>query len=140
MRVDEIINEMLSSTHPTLHLKAPLLGQAMPLSKDVDVSFGRGVDPMHFDAPWRVHWETSEGAFPAFDGTLCVCADETYASSIIELRGEYTPPLGLAGEVFDHAVGSRIASATARNLLEGIARKIEARYGEIERSKHVTSN
>ena len=111
----------------------------MPFSKDVQVTFSQAADPMHFDAPWAVHWEAPQGTFPSFDGTLCVTSDETYTTSIIELRGEYIPPLGLAGQIFDHAVGSRIASATARDLLKGIAREVEARYTQIEHDKHIAT-
>jgi hypothetical protein len=64
------------------------------------------------------------GVFPAFDGILIVRAGEGNASSL-ELDGNYTPPFGAAGQIFDAAIGHRIAQATARELLKDLKRAIE---------------
>ncbi|MBV8197447.1 MAG: hypothetical protein JO263_04890, partial [Candidatus Eremiobacteraeota bacterium] len=50
-------------------------GPGIDVSKDVMVTFGESVDPMHFDQPWRVHWKPKAGPYPEFDGELTVRAD-----------------------------------------------------------------
>ncbi len=119
----------------TLSLKAGAL------EKPVLVTYKRGEDPMRFDEPWLVHWTPKGGGpYPDFDGELTVRADESYRSAVLELRGEYVPPLGTFGQAFDMLVGSRIAAASARTLLQQIARLMETRYGGEEASKHRRSN
>jgi len=115
----------------TLSLKAGTL------EKPVLVTYERGEDPMRFDEPWCVHWTPKGGGpYPDFDGEVTVRADESYRSAILELRGEYVPPLGPFGQASDMLVGSRIAAATARTLLQQVARLMEARYNDEEASKH----
>ena len=91
---------------------------------------------MNFDEPWTIHWSPVEGgAFPDFDGQLTVRADEDYPTSILELTGSYTPPMGLVGAIFDAIAGSRIAEATARELLKTIGCSMEAQYNAEEQAK-----
>lgn len=119
----------------TLTLRLPLAGA--DVKKDVVVTFLPGIDPMHMDQPWRVRWTPDGGGpFPDFDGELTVRADEDYASSILELTGEYRPPGGALGQAFDYVLGSRIAAATSQSLLKQIAAEFEARYREEEAAKH----
>lgn len=106
------------------------------LAKPVLVTYKHGSDAMHFDEPWLIHWTPEGGGpYPDFDGELTVRADDSYRNSLLELRGEYVPPLGAVGEVFDFALGSRIAAATARALLQQIAEHMETRYNEEEAAK-----
>jgi hypothetical protein len=123
---------------------APLaLTLALPgaeLVKEVTVTYGAAIDPMHFDQPWTVHWKPNAGPYPEFDGELTVRADETYSSSLLELQGSYRPPGGIAGAAFDAAVGNRIASATAQALLDRLGREMESRYRRDERSKTSASS
>ncbi len=106
------------------------------LQKDVVVQYGEGVDPLHFDQPWTVQWTPhGGGAYPDFEGTLTVRADEDYNSCILELQGHYEPPFGMVGAAFDAVLGSRIASATAREFLRRIGRDIETRYRTEEHEK-----
>ncbi len=105
------------------------------LVKDVTVTFGAGVDPMHFDRPWHIHWKPDSGLYPEFDGELTVRADEDYVTSRLELAGSYHPPGGALGAAFDWVVGGRIATATAQALLERLADGMESRYARDERSK-----
>jgi hypothetical protein len=120
-----------------LRLELPIAPDAA-VGKTVNVRFSRERDPMHFDQPWGVHWEPAGGGlYPTFDGTLTVRADENYESSLLELRGRYDPPLGLVGEAFDAIAGSRIAAATARELLRTIAERIEDRFAADEAAKSV---
>ncbi|MBV8197009.1 MAG: hypothetical protein JO263_02650 [Candidatus Eremiobacteraeota bacterium] len=114
-------------------------GPGIDLAKDVMVTFGEAVDPMHFDQPWRIHWKPQAGPYPEFDGELTVRADETYKTSLLELRGSYRPPGGALGAAFDWAAGSRIATATAQALLQRVGDGMEARYQRDERAKQGSS-
>jgi uncharacterized membrane protein len=122
-----------SGEQGVLTLTAP--GPGMELSKAVTVTFGAAVDPMHFDQPWRIHWKPQSGPYPEFEGELTVHADETYATSRLELRGSYRPPGGIAGAAFDFVAGARIASATAQALLRRFGDEMEQRYQHDERAK-----
>ena len=122
-----------SAAPGTLTLTAAFPG--VELVKEVIVTYEAASDPMHFDQPWRVHWKPKSGAYPEFDGELTVRADENYESSLLELRGSYRPPGGVAGAAFDATVGRRIAAATAQALLERIGAELEAAYQHDERSK-----
>lgn len=64
--------------------------------------------------------------FPSFEGTLIVRASREGDACSIELDGSYSPPFGAAGQVFDAAIGHRIAQATARELLKDLKRAIES--------------
>ncbi len=131
-----------SSGQPQIVLLA-LSDAATPgvgMSKEVVVTFAAAIDPMHFDKPWSVHWHPKGGGlYPDFDGILTVRADDTYKTAILELVGTYEPPLGAVGEVFDTVVGSRIASATARELLRKLGDDIEKEYRESEHAKPRTT-
>ncbi len=133
----ENIESRLNAPGPlTLTLALP----GAELVKEVVVTYGAAFDPMHFDQPWKVHWEPKAGPYPVFDGELTVRADETYESSLLELKGAYRPPGGALGAAFDWAVGARIASATAQALLERVGSEIEARFAADERSKEGASH
>jgi hypothetical protein len=118
----------------TLTLSVPLPGVA--LRKDVAVTFGKGTDPMHFDQPWSVRWTpVGGGPYPDFDGELTVRAGEDYTAAVLELKGTYRPPGGVAGAAFDAVAGGRIAAATAQHLLEDVGNEMEARYRREEAEK-----
>lgn len=119
-----------------LPLKAslPLLKGA--IEKDVLVTYRRGVDPLRFDEPWLIHWTPEGGGpYPDFNGELTVRADESYRRAVLEIRGEYTPPLGRFGQAFDLVLGAKIASRTARALLQEIARDMERYFSQEEEFK-----
>lgn len=127
-------------------LIGPRVEKASPLTLTLDVPGGRlvkhvivtyeaAVDPMHFDQPWRVHWEPQGGPYPVFDGELTVRADENYESSLLELKGSYEPPGGALGAAFDDVLGKRIATATAQALLERVGAELEVCYAQDEKSK-----
>ena len=113
------------------------LPHAPALQKNVLVRYTADVDPMHFDEPWHVSWTPQGGGpFPDFNGSLTVRADEKYEAAILELSGEYTPPLGVAGRAFDAALGHTIATVTAQSLLANLAGGMERRYSAEEAAKH----
>lgn len=119
-----------------LPLKAslPLLKGA--IEKDVLVSYRRGVDPLRFDEPWGIHWTPEGGGpYPDFKGELTVRADESYRRAVLELRGVYMPPLGTFGHAFDLVLGAKIASRTARALLQEIAGEMERYFAQDESFK-----
>ena len=44
----------------------------------------RGTDSMHFDQVWTVHWTSvGNGAYPDFDGSIAVRADEDYVEGAL---------------------------------------------------------
>jgi hypothetical protein len=68
------------------------------------------------DIQWGPH---DGGPYPIFNGMLSV--EETGTNICrIDLDGHYQPPLGLAGAVFDAAIGHRIALGASRQLLDEI--------------------
>jgi hypothetical protein len=135
----EEIEGSIHRAGPTmLPLKAsvPLLKSA--LEKNVIVSYRKGQDPLRFDEPWLVHWTPEDGGpYPDFDGELTVRADESYRRAVLELRGEYKPPLGTFGQAFDLVLGAKIAARTARALLQDIARAMEERFRGEEALKEI---
>lgn len=140
--LEETLQELATTGRPVMQrLRVPLPsadGGGPSLEKDAIVTYGVGQDPLHFDQPWTVRWTPADGGpFPEFDGTLTVRADEDYTTCALELRGTYEPPLGIPGAMFDSVLGSRIASATAREFLKEIGTRIEDRYHREEAAKPV---
>jgi len=75
-----------------------------------------------------IAWEPKGGGpFPSFEGTL-TSAQETSEFARLEIDGQYTPPLGPIGSVFDTALGKKIASATAQELLARLKETVETAY------------
>ncbi|HTX59095.1 MAG TPA: hypothetical protein VMH02_05405, partial [Verrucomicrobiae bacterium] len=111
--------------------------QERSIEKQVSVTVSPGQDPMHLEHPWNVSWTPSGGGpYPDFEGHLTVRADEDYKTCILELEGTYTPPLGAVGAAFDAMIGSRIASATARELLQRFGAMMVEQYVKNEAGKH----
>lgn len=74
----------------------------------------------------EIRWTAGTRFFPDFVGTLrlrIASVDET----LLTLEGEYRPPFGVLGAVFDALVGRRIARSTMRDLLERLAAAMAAR-------------
>jgi hypothetical protein len=142
-RARELLQEFVEGSESTglLRLTLPLENiEGGGLSKNVDITFQPGADPMHFDKPWSVQWHPDGGGpYPTFAGTLTIRADESYETSVLELQGSYKPPLGAAGLLFDTVLGSRIAHATARKLLQDLGANIEDRYRTSEADKTAPS-
>ncbi len=120
-------------------LELTVSGPGIELTKSVVATFAPATDPMHFDQPWGLRWKPQSGPYPEFEGELTVRADETYETSLLELRGSYRPPGGALGAAFDWAAGARIATATARELLARIGYEMESRYQRDEEAKQRSS-
>jgi hypothetical protein len=96
--------------------------------KRVLVRYEPGRDPLQFDEPWNVYWTPEGGGpYPDFAGELTVRANEHFRGAVLELTGDYAPPRGATGQTLDMAAAAKIASATAKELLEQIARYLEER-------------
>ncbi len=109
-----------------LTVKVPWTG--IELSKEVNVEYTVPAGPSHVDDPVGVRWTpTPGGIYPSFAGELRVLPGAHAYSSVLELVGHYTPPLGVLGMGFDAAVGHKVAEATMKYLLEGLASGIVAR-------------
>ncbi len=87
---------------------------------------------------FHIHWMAERAAgFPVFDGELLVASDENYESFQLVLDGSYAPPGGIAGAVFDAAIGRHIAQVSARDFLASLRLQIEALFRDQERTKAV---
>jgi hypothetical protein len=97
-------------------------GDASGISKQVQV---RLVGPMQRDAITAVwlRWEATGpagGLFPVLDADLLLWS-EGLEKTRMTLNGCYRPPFGRLGAGLDRAVLHRVATATIRALLRGIA-------------------
>jgi hypothetical protein len=110
-------------------LRVPLDGPAhgISLDREVRIEAWRDRDDQNLNDLIRIRW-TPEGTvvFPRFSGTLVVWGDENPEVSYIELDGEYKPPLGATGQLFDEVIGHRLAEATAREFLRDVKDGIES--------------
>lgn len=78
---------------------------------------------------WKIHWTPEPGGiYPSFEGTLSAQRSEIDDATVLELAGEYIPPLGAAGEAFDHLMGRKLTSQTAHDVLENLAEAMRAQY------------
>jgi hypothetical protein len=101
------------------------LGTGGPaLQKEVNVKYSTRAGAGK-DRPWSLCWEPiGGGPYPRFEGQLTI--DTAECSLVIE--GEYTPPLGAAGQAFDLVVGALIASITAREFLRSVAEQMQHQH------------
>jgi hypothetical protein len=118
----------------TVPLKALGLGTGIGLEREVQVSFvpyhgHKGERLLHDEL--KLQWEpTGGGPFPTFSGSLKM--RPLGVDTEIILSGEYKPPLGAVGEVFDAVVGQHISQATATALLEDIKTETEADFATVK--------
>ena len=118
----------------TVSLKALGLGSSIGLEREVQVSFvpyrgHKGERLLHDEL--QLQWEpTGGGPYPTFSGSLKM--RPLGLETEITLGGEYKPPLGAVGEVFDAVVGKRISSETANALLASLKTEIEADFAAVK--------
>ena len=109
---------------------------AAEVSEPAIVSLTKAHRPQDMTPRYAVHWlAEGGGAFPIFDGFLTVAADEDYNSYYLVIEGDYEPPGGLAGKMFDAVIGNRIAVATTRNLLISLRDTAETLFTREEARK-----
>ena len=109
-----------------IRLRVPLLGVTggPAIEKDVAIKYSARPAAAGDDRPWSLHWEpVGGGPYPEFAGELKIDIGEDRACALV-IEGEYSPPLGAAGQAFDSLLGSRIASVTAREFLAAIAEQM----------------
>lgn len=123
-----------SHKHVVRTLRVPF--REREVTAPVLMNYSAALDPMGFDEPWTIQWSPKESnLYPSFSGSLCIRADENWETAVLELSGEYEPPLGVAGAAFDAVIGKRIAEVTAITLLGEIAKSMEKRYDAEEAQK-----
>ncbi|MGA8100374.1 MAG: hypothetical protein WB810_17090 [Candidatus Cybelea sp.] len=119
-----------------MQLRVPVNGtsQRLFIDREVRIEAWRDRDDQNLNDLIRIRW-TPEGSvvFPKFAGTLVVWGESDPNVSVIELDGDYKPPLGVAGELFDETIGHHIAQSTARELLKDLK-------GGIEAQPHITQS
>jgi hypothetical protein len=75
---------------------------------------------------YSVSWSAKcGGPYPEFAGALAVEKSKAEDCFGLIVSGHYEPPFGVAGALFDAALGQRIAHASAHNLLRSIADYVE---------------
>lgn len=101
-------------------------GYGISLDREVRVEARAARDADDLNDIIEIAW-MPEGiaVFPRFDGSLTVSGEDDPNVSYIELDGAYTPPFGATGQLFDAAIGRRIAQATAREFLKDVKAAIE---------------
>ena len=107
-----------------IRLRVPGDGPAFGLSIDrtVRIEVRESLDPNSIRITWAPEGPT---IFPTFEGVLVTWPDGQEGLSYIELDGAYEPPFGAAGQIFDAAIGGRIAQATAREFLKDVKEALE---------------
>ena len=115
-----------------LRLRVPLdsvgLRGDVAIDRDVVMSFEPIANPQGLEHGVSTGWmPVGNSALPVFHGSLRITA-ATPKSSVIVLDGEYEPPFGTLGKMFDAAIGKRIAEATGDELLKTLAETIELNY------------
>jgi hypothetical protein len=96
-------------------------GEAFRVERTVVVELGRSVRiGSRFVFPLR--WAASAGAdlFPSLDADLEV-APLRPGCTQLAMSARYVPPFGTVGRVIDRALLSRVAEATLKDFLEGVA-------------------
>lgn len=107
-----------------IRLRVPADGPTLGLSIDraVRIEARPSVDNDSTHVSWAPEGTT---VLPAFEGSLAIRSDERPNVTYIELNGSYEPPFGVAGQIFDAAIGRRIAQATAREFLKDLKDAVE---------------
>jgi hypothetical protein len=112
------------------------VGISLPLplprfGRRVAISFGLATDVTergrrHDEV--RIVWASGSPLFPNFRGTIRFRIHR--GSTLMTVDGSYDPPFGVAGAVFDRAIGRWIALASLRNLAGRLRNELERRQRE----------
>ena len=114
----------------TVRLRVPIKGTGaalgLSIEREVCIEARNTRDDNNLNDVVRVAWR-AEGSslFPEFKGVLVVWAEADPQRSFVEIDGEYKPPLGMTGEIFDAIAGVQIAKSTAREFLNDLKRAVE---------------
>jgi hypothetical protein len=119
-----------------VEIALPGIGTLLELQRSVVVTLQEHHVPGDETPRYRIQWAARvPGPFPLFAGELRVDEWTDYDSFSLRLEGDYAPPLGMAGEAFDFALGNRIARATAGDLLARIKNAIDRDFERDEATK-----
>jgi hypothetical protein len=133
---DSLLRAALATRTSPASAGARIVLRAGTAKESVIVEVKSAHQPADMTPRYDIHWEAEDGgAFPIFDGQLTIGADEDYNAFFLVLEGAYEPPGGVAGRIFDVAIGHRIAEASARGLLSELRDEIERHFGAIESAK-----
>lgn len=117
--------EAAAETPKRLELRAHLIAE-IELSEAVLITYAPLEDSP--DTAWLVTWKPESGVFPSFEGRLSARFHAADEKTILDLDGEYEPPLGAAGVAFDKVLGHRLATDTAHEFLMDLVSEMRARY------------
>jgi hypothetical protein len=133
---DRLLSAFMEANPAPAAAGARVILRAAEFAEPAIVSLTPAHRPADMTPRYAVHWQAEGGgAFPIFDGFLSVAADEDYNSYWLVIEGDYEPPGGLAGKMFDAVIGNRIAVATTRNLLASLRETAEALFTKEEARK-----
>lgn len=106
-------------------VEVPGLGVRVTLQRDVALHVAElGDQHRAYKLSWR---PAGAGPFPLFKGALVIDEDEaTPGHSVLTLDGRYEPPLNVAGYVFDAVLGTKIANASASDLIARLSDALNA--------------
>jgi hypothetical protein len=91
------------------------------LDYDVRCTVTRGPDAAHLNEVVKLVWEPADGVpLPHLRANVTADWDEPGTHAVLRLEGEYEPPGGELGQVFDAEVGKRVADASARDFLSRV--------------------
>jgi len=105
-----------SGADSVLRVRVPLHGD-VAVEKDVVahiVDLEHGVGAYKLAIEWK---PAGDGPYPRFRGTLGATAEGAAGPCTLTMTGEYDPPGGVIGRVFDAPLGALIARVTLRELL-----------------------
>lgn len=92
------------------------------VAKELDDEGAAGLPPVsHFAINWRASRHAS--LFPSMSGHLSL-SPMAFAETRVEFDGSYRPPFGLAGDIFNEAMGHRIAEAAVHGFVNDVIAQI----------------
>jgi hypothetical protein len=75
----------------------------------------------HLHLSWRA--ANAAALFPSMSADLAL-SPLTFAETLVEFDGTYTPPFAAAGKVFDAVLGHRIAEATVHHFVNDVLEQL----------------
>lgn len=100
-------------------------GRRIDKKVEIEVGAPRGTGSvMALPITWRA--TGAQWLFPRLDGDIELAALGS-ARTQLSISARYQPPLGVVGRVLDRALLHRVAEATLKDFLEGVAEHLTAR-------------
>lgn len=98
---------------------------SLAIEHEVIMRFRRGRDQQNLNETFFVDWvPAGDGPYPTFTGFMNVYSEVDQRFSRVEIDGTYTPPGGILGELFDAAIGKRLARASIVDFINGLVASI----------------